>query len=71
MGRPVKIRVSYARDAGFLTTLVQAVEKDERQTAEWREETAGLLSRAAANLLQAKQPQKVAGRTQASRAVAG
>jgi hypothetical protein len=71
MGRPVRTRVSYAADAGFLTNLVQAVEKDDRQTDTWREETAGLLRQAAAKLLQAKQPQKVAGRSQVPRAATG
>jgi hypothetical protein len=70
MGRPVRQRVSYAADAGFLTSLVQAVEKDDRQSGTWREETARLLRQAAAKLLQAKQPQ-VAGRSQVPRAATG
>jgi hypothetical protein len=40
MPRPVAIRLSYRDDAGFLLRLEAAVVKDERQTTEWRDETA-------------------------------
>lgn len=37
MARTPKLRVHYAADRGFLQRLQQAVEKDGRQSEEWRE----------------------------------
>lgn len=71
MSRPIRQRVSYDADAGFLMALVQAVEKDVRQTEEWRNETVRLLRLAATQLLQATQKTKVAGRNSVPRAATG
>jgi len=75
MGRPVRVRVSYAADAGYLAKLLQAIEKDDRQTQEWREKTAGLARELAAQLYKATQPlpviKKRAAASEAKRASAG
>jgi hypothetical protein len=49
-GQAPHVRVSYAQDALFLTRLVCAAEKDDRQTKTWRDETTSKL-RAAIVLL--------------------
>jgi hypothetical protein len=54
MPRPVKIRVSYREDAGFLLRLEAAVAKDERQSEGWRQETTGLIRKLAMKLLEAE-----------------
>ena len=53
MPRPVAIRVSYRDDAGHLLRLEAAVVKDERQTPEWRDETAKLIRQLSMRLLEA------------------
>jgi len=53
MPRPVAIRVSYRDDAGYLLRLEAAVVKDERQTQEWRDDTARLTRQLSMRLLQA------------------
>jgi hypothetical protein len=53
MPRPVALRVTYRDDAGYLLRLEAAVSKDERQTAEWREEIARLIRQVSMRLLEA------------------
>jgi hypothetical protein len=53
MPRPVAIRLSYRDDAGFLLRLEAAVVKDERQSPEWRDETAREIRQLSMRLLQA------------------
>jgi hypothetical protein len=53
MPRPVAIRLSYRDDAGFLLRLEAAVVKDERQTTEWRDETARQIRQLSMRLLEA------------------
>ena len=53
MPRPVAVRVSYRDDAGFLLRLEAAVVKDERQTPEWRNETAQQIRQLSMRLLEA------------------
>jgi hypothetical protein len=38
MPRPIRPRVSYQADAGFLIRLIQAIEGDEKATLKWRKE---------------------------------
>ncbi len=40
MGRKVQLRVSYLNDARFLLRLREAIEKDHRQTVEWKRKAA-------------------------------
>jgi len=51
--RPVKMRVSYRDDGGYLLRLEAAVLLDDRQTDAWRRETAGLARALALRLLEA------------------
>jgi hypothetical protein len=53
MPRPVAIRVSYRDDAGYLLRLEAAVVKDERQSQQWRDETAKLTRQLSMRLLEA------------------
>ena len=53
MPRPVKIRVCYREDAGYLLRLEAAVQKDDRQSAKWRDETAKQIRGLAMRLLEA------------------
>jgi hypothetical protein len=55
MARPVKVRVSYAGDAGFFARLVEAVSKDPRQSPAWREEVSEHLRALVTLFLDAKQ----------------
>lgn len=45
MGRKVQVRVHYQPDAAYLQRLMQAVEKDTRQSVEWRTDVTTLLQR--------------------------
>jgi hypothetical protein len=53
MPRPVSIRASYRDDAGFLLRLEAAIDKDHRQTAGWRKQTARLIRQLSMRLLEA------------------
>lgn len=71
MPRPVAIRVSYRDDAGYLLRLEAAIVKDERQTPEWRDETAKKIRHLSMRLLEADTSKKLEGdSTGGSRAVA-
>jgi hypothetical protein len=62
--RPVKMRVSYRDDGGYLLRLEAAVMQDARQSEAWRQETAGLARALALRLLEADGEKKklVSGR---------
>ena len=53
MPRPVKIRVSYRNDVGFLLRFEGSILQDVRQTAEWREKIARKVHELAMDLLAA------------------
>ena len=53
MSRPVSIRVSYREDAAYLIRLEAAVEKDDSQSKDWRQETAQMLRRLSLRFLEA------------------
>ena len=53
MSRPVSIRVSYRDDAAYLIRLEAAVEKDDSQSKDWRQETAQMLRKLSLRLLEA------------------
>ena len=53
MSRPVSIRVSYRDDAAYLIRLEAAVEKDDSQSKDWRQETAQMLRRLSLRFLEA------------------
>lgn len=61
MPRPVAIRVSYRDDAGYLLRLEAAVVKDERQTQQWRDETARLTRQLSMRLLEADASKNMGG----------
>ena len=53
MSRPVAIRVSYREDVGYLLRLEAATLRDDRQTMDWRNETARLVRQLSMRYLQA------------------
>ena len=53
MSRPVSIRVSYREDAAYLIRLEAAVEKDDSQSKDWRQETAQMLRKLSLRFLEA------------------
>ena len=53
MSRPVSIRVSYRDDAAYLIRLEAAIEKDDSQSKDWRQETAQMLRKLSLRLLEA------------------
>ena len=53
MSRPVSIRVSYREDAAYLIRLEAAVEKDDSQSKDWRQETALMLRKLSLRFLEA------------------
>jgi hypothetical protein len=53
MSRQVELRPNYRNDSGFLLRLETAVLKDNRETPEWRKETAGLIHVVAQRFLEA------------------
>jgi hypothetical protein len=53
MSRPVSIRVSYRDDAAYLIRLEAAVEKDDSQSKDWRQETALMLRKLSLRFLEA------------------
>lgn len=53
MPRPIKMRVSYRDDAGFLLRLEASVLKDSRQSDLWRRVTAKVIRWLAMRLLEA------------------
>ena len=53
MSRPVSIRVSYRDDAAYLIRLEAAVEKDDSQSKDWRQETAQMLRKLSLRFLEA------------------
>jgi hypothetical protein len=61
MPRPVAIRLSYRDDAGFLLRLESAVLKDDRQTPEWRDDTAKQIRQLAMRLLEADASKNMGG----------
>jgi hypothetical protein len=61
MPRPVAIRLSYRDDAGYLLRLESAVVKDERQTTEWRDETAKQIRQLSMRLLGADASKNMGG----------
>ena len=56
MARPPKIRAHYNRDAAFLMTLSQAIERDKTRDVQWRREAMELCSALASKLLTAPTP---------------
>ena len=59
MPRPVAVRVSYRADASFLLRLEEAIEKDTRQSPEWRKNAKDLARKLSQMLLAAVQVRAV------------
>lgn len=59
MSRPVALRVSYRNDVGFLLRFEAAVGKDDRQSQEWRDETARKIRHLVMRLLEADASQNM------------
>ena len=53
MSRPVSIRASYRDDAAYLIRLEAAVEKDDSQSKDWRQETSQMLRKLSLRFLEA------------------
>jgi hypothetical protein len=53
--RPVAVRVSYRTDAAYLLRLEEAIEKDTRQSADWRKKAKDLARKLSQMLLAAVQ----------------
>ena len=53
MSRPVSIRASYRDDAAYLLRLEAAVEKDDSQSNDWRQETSSMLRKLSVRFLEA------------------
>lgn len=54
MAQPVKIRASYRQDAAYFLRLEEAVEKDDRQPLEWRQDICAQLRALAVRFMQTK-----------------
>jgi hypothetical protein len=52
MGRPVKARKSYARDAIAINCIMEAIQIDPRASEEWKRQTIALLRAAMTALLE-------------------
>jgi hypothetical protein len=59
MPRPVAVRVSYRTDAAYLLRLEEAIEKDARQSVEWRKNAKDLARKLSQMLLAAVQVRAV------------
>jgi hypothetical protein len=70
MPRPVAIRLTYRDDAGYLLRLESAVVKDERQTPEWRDDTAKLTRQLAMRLLEADSSRNMGGESTVAKVAA-
>ncbi len=57
MARLVEMRVSYLRDCNFLTLLAQAIEKDFRQSAEWKREVLDCITKLISLFMRANIPE--------------
>ena len=55
MPRPVAVRVSYRTDAAYLLRLEEAIEKDARQSEDWRKKAKDLARKLSQMLLTAVQ----------------